>query len=241
MSETFRGRVALVTGASGGIGAAVADLFAVRGAEVAATDLNEAGLAPIAARGLLTVAGDLSAGEDCARIVAAAFARFGRLDILVNVAGDYTKAPIETMSAAAWHAMFDANLTSTFEMMRAVLAPMRAAGGGRIVNIASIDAYLPKPALVHYAAAKAGVVSLTRSFAEAYAREQILVNAVAPGPVATPRAKGEEWLDAQRDKCPLGRVAEPEDIAEVVAFLASDANRCITGETIVASCGMLMR
>jgi NAD(P)-dependent dehydrogenase (short-subunit alcohol dehydrogenase family) len=241
MPEPFSGRVALVTGASGGNGAAVAELFAARGAAVAATDLCEAGLAPLARRGLLTLTGDLTAAEDCARVVAATQARCGRLDILVNVAGDYTKAPIETMSADAWRAMFDVNLTSTFEMMRAVLAPMRAAGGGRIVNIASIDAYLPKPTLVHYAAAKAGVVSLTRSFAEAYAREQILVNGVAPGPVATPRAKREEWLEAQRDKCPLGRVAEPEDIAEIVAFLASDANRCITGETIVASCGMLMR
>jgi 3-oxoacyl-[acyl-carrier protein] reductase len=113
-------------------------------------------------------------------------------------------------------------------------------GYGRIVNVASTDAYRAKPKLPHYAAAKAAVVSLTKSLAEELAPQQILVNAVSPGPIATETAKQQDWLAERAKSIPLGRVAEPEDIAEVILFLASPRNRYVVGETIIANGGMLM-
>jgi len=117
---------------------------------------------------------------------------------------------------------------------------MVACGYGRTVNVASIDAYRPKPTLPHYAAAKAVVVSLTKSVAEALAPHEVLVNAVSPGGIATEAAKAQSWLKESLSRIPVRRAAEPEDIAEVVAFLASPANRFVTSESIIASGGELM-
>jgi 3-oxoacyl-[acyl-carrier protein] reductase len=185
-------------------------------------------------------AGDIASDAACQELVDLALRSFSRLDILVNNAGDYTKAPIESLDDAAWQRMFDVNLKSTMLMMRAAARVMAKQGKGWIVNISSIDAFLPKPTLPHYAAAKAGVISLTRSFAAHYGPCGVLINAVAPGPVATERAISEGWLDQYIPHTPLRRCARPEDIADVVCFLAGDENRCITGETVVASCGLLM-
>jgi NAD(P)-dependent dehydrogenase (short-subunit alcohol dehydrogenase family) len=244
MGTPFDGCVALVTGACGGIGTAVAVMLGGRGAKVMLTDLDSGPLNRVrtAVPGdCAALDADLTDRAVCRAVVDRTVEALGRLDILVNVAGDYTAAPIEEMSETAWQQMFDVNLKSTFEMMVAAIGPMRRQGRGWIVNVASVDAYTPMPGLAHYAAAKAGVVSLTRTFALAYAPDGVLVNAVAPGPVATERALGEAWLEPYREQSPLGRVAEPEDIAEVIAFLASDANRCVTGETVIASSSLFYR
>jgi NAD(P)-dependent dehydrogenase (short-subunit alcohol dehydrogenase family) len=117
---------------------------------------------------------------------------------------------------------------------------MIARGYGRIVNVASTDAYRPKPTLPAYAAAKAALVSLTRTFAEELAPHQVLVNAVSPGAMATETAKGQSWLAARIPTIPVRRAAEPEEVAELVAFLASSANRYVVGECVIANGGALM-
>jgi 3-oxoacyl-[acyl-carrier protein] reductase len=244
MPHSFEDQVAVVTGATGGIGRATAIMLASRGARLVITDLHGTKLDEVAQSigdGTLAMEANLANPSECQKLVAKSLDHFGRFDVLANVAGDYTAAPIEDMSEEAWQAMFDANLRSTFNMMVAAVPIMRDQGSGRIVNISSVDALVPKPKMVHYAAAKAGVDSLTKSFAAAYGADGIAVNGVAPGPVATERAKSEGWLAGSIEQTVLGRAAEPEDIAEVVAFLASEASRCITGETIIASCGHTMR
>lgn len=244
MDRIFENRVALVTGAAGGLGRAVAVMLAQRGADIALTDrpgtqLDESVKA--VGGSVLAMEAELADGQACSDLVARTLERFGRLDILVNVAGDYTGAAVEDLSAEIWQAMFDANLVSTFNMMKSAVPTMQKQGSGGIINISSVDAHLPKPGMVHYSASKAGVNSLTRSFAAAYGPDGIRVNGVAPGPIATERAKRAGFLEKERAGTVLDRVAEPEDIAEIVSFLASDASRSITGETIVAGCGYGMR
>jgi NAD(P)-dependent dehydrogenase (short-subunit alcohol dehydrogenase family) len=238
--------IAIVTGAAlGGIGYACATLFAERGLTVVLNDINEGRLAEAVDR--LKTSGhaasahvsDLTTRTGCEGLVAAA-ARLGKVEVLAHAAGDYTAAPIADLDDGAWERMFDVNLRSTLHVNRAAADQMSESGGGRIVNFASIDAYRAMPHLSHYAAAKAGVVSLTRSFAEHYGPSGVLINAIAPGAVVSARAKSEVWLEKYKTLAPLRRYAEPDDIAEVAWFLVSPANRCITGETVIASCGSFM-
>jgi 3-oxoacyl-[acyl-carrier protein] reductase len=238
---SFSDRIAVVTGATGGIGRETAKLLSSRGAKVVLTGRNRAKLEAIAADidGPVTkIAADLKHRDAAEEVVKKALDTYGRLDIIANTAGDYTKTSIEEITDDVWQDMLDANTKVTFEIMRAAVPPMRRQGGGKIVNVSSVDACIPKPTMVDYAAAKAAVVSLTMSFAAKYAKDDILVNCVAPGPVATERAKAQPWFEERLKQSPLGRLAEPLDIAEVIAFLASDINRSITGETIIASCGL---
>ncbi|MEZ5925036.1 MAG: SDR family oxidoreductase [Hyphomicrobiaceae bacterium] len=237
--------LAIVTGAAGGIGLTVARLFAERGCHVLMSDIDQDRLEAAsiglvsAGHSITTMVADIAKRTGCEALVERA-AGLGNLTILAHVAGDYTKAAIAELDDATWDRMLDINLRSTLHLMRAAADRMAATGGGQIVNFASIDAYRAMPTLAHYAAAKAGVVSLTRSFAAEYGPKGVLINAVAPGPVATERAKREGWLAKYIPDTPLRRSAEPEDIAEVAWFLVSPANRCITGETVVASCGLVM-
>ena len=237
--------IAIATGAAGGIGLACARLMAERGLTVVLGDIDERRLERAveglkqSGHGAIAHVSDLTKRTGCESLVAAA-ARLGEVKALVHAAGDYTVAAIADLDDGAWDRMLDVNLRSTLHLNRAAADQMAKVGGGRIVNIASIDAYRAMPKLPHYAAAKAGVVSLTRSFAEEYGAAGVLVNAVAPGPVATERAKAEPWFEKYKAMPPPRRYAEPEDIAEVAWFLASKANRCITGETVVASCGVFM-
>ena len=244
---SFADQVALVTGAAQGLGRSVATLLAQRGAAVHLTDLNGPGVEAVAAalraRGLHATAYGCDMADEPAvfavrdRIAAA---HDGRLDILINNAGGWRYETIREVTTANWDWTIRVNLLSAFVASRACMDLMIARGYGRIVNVSSTDAYRPKTTLPVYAAAKAALVSLTRTFAEELAPHQVLVNAVAPGAMATETAKSQSWLAERIKTIPVRRAAEPEDMAEVILFLASETNRYVVGECVIANGGGLM-
>lgn len=242
----FEGKNAIVTGGARGLGRAIARMLVDRGAAVAIIDVDGRAAAETA-REIMRhdgkvhdVAGDIRFRGGARAAVAEASRQLLGLDILINNAGVYPRKPLLEIDDDAWNHTFDVNLRGMYHVTAAAVPLMQARKGGRIVSIASIDAHISYPKNAHYAAAKAGVISFTRSFAEACAVDQILVNAVSPGPIATQQLRDLGILADLEKNAPLGRVAEPDDIAEVVCFLASDRNRFITGETIIASGGIIM-
>ena len=246
MSKTeFGGQVAVVTGGAEGIGFATSKLLAERGARVCILDVNETAMED--ARERLSTVGAVSAYladvTDEASILAArdaVLAEHGQVDALVNNAGIYPHAAIREITEEIWDRMFDVDVKGVFFCMRAFMDTMIARRYGRMVTIASEDAYMGKPTIGHYAAAKASLLSLVKTFALELAPHQVLCNGLSPGPVATERARGQAWLAERIPHIPVQRAAEPEDMAEYVAFLASSHNRFMTGETIVANGGYIM-
>ncbi|MBS0562827.1 MAG: SDR family oxidoreductase [Proteobacteria bacterium] len=246
MGTEFAGRVGLVTGAAQGLGRSVSTMLAQRGAIVHLADLNGPGVESVAAQ--LRAQGLQATGHQCDmadeeavlalrdRIAAAD----DRLDILVNNAGGWRYESIREVTMANWDWTLRVNLLSAFIASRAFMDMMIARRYGRIVNVSSTDAYRPKPTLPVYAAAKAALVSLTRTFAEELGPHQVLVNAVAPGAMATETAKSQDWLAKRIPTIPVRRAAEPEDMAELILFLASEANRYVVGECVIANGGGLM-
>ena len=242
-NQPLAGQIAAVTGGAQGIGRAIADRLAADGAKVWLLDFD--GAAAACAAGEL---GNLSAAQatdvtDEASLIAARdtiMAADGRIDILVNNAGLYPPSTISQLKVSDWYQVFDVNCKGVFLASRVFMEPMIAAGYGHIVSIVTVDAYIAKPTMPHYGASKAAVLSLVRTFAQELAPHGIMVNGVSPGAIATERAKSEGWLTKHIPNIPVGRAGEPSDIAEVVAFLTSPANRFVTGETVVASGGMVM-
>src|SRR5690242_19796155 len=248
----LHGKAAIVTGGAMGIGAAITTRLAEAGAAVLIADVNEEEARRTAARigetGSQVVAfrANMSQVGDIRAMVAATVERFGRLDVLVNNAGIFPFTPALEMTEEQWDRVLDVNLKGAFFAAQAAAKAMTA--GGRIVNIASIDALHPTGYLAHYDASKGGLVMLTRSLALELGPRGIAVNAIAPGSINTPGAATTAALSGNSaiamegflKRIPLGRVGEPDEIAKVALFLASGAADYITGELIVVDGGYLL-
>jgi 3-oxoacyl-[acyl-carrier protein] reductase len=247
----FERRVAIVTGAAKGIGAVTAEAFAREGARVAALDVDGAGLeesvAALTARGadVVGLKTDVTSASDLQAAVQRVLTRWDRIDVLVNNAGGFAAMrALEDTSEAEWDAILRSNLTSAFLASKAVLPTMKRQRAGRIVNLASVVARggaVRVPA--HYAAAKAGVIALTRMLALEVAAAGITVNAVAPGTTATDRvlaARTPEETARVAAAIPLGRLGQPVEIADAILFLASDAAQFVTGAVLDVNGGQEM-
>ncbi len=239
----MNGKNVVITGAAGGLGRATAMALAKAGAGVAVLDINEAGAQAVVddikqiGGHAVGIVGDITSRDAAHALFAKAVDAFGHIDGLVNNAGIYPRRPIFEITDDDWNANLGLNVRGLYHMMVAAVAHMRERKQGRIVNVASIDAFKPHPKNAHYAAGKAAVVSLTKSFGLEAAPLGILVNGIAPGPIATEAAKRAGFLPSLAAETPIGRAAEPDDIAEVILFLVSSRNRYMVGETVVVSGG----
>ena len=244
-------RVVVVTGAGRAIARQVALDFAREGARVVVVDLVEERakrtVTEIEAAGgtALAVACDVRDEAAVQQMVEQTVRTFGRIDVLVNAAGGYTMGRVShELSSADWDMVLDSNLKGSFLCCKHVIPHLLAAGGGRIINFSSNAGRTSSPALgVHYTAAKAGVLGLTRHLAKEYADRNILVNTIAPGPAMVERnfeIMTEEAREQLRRDIPLGRYAEPSDLSAAVRFLASDGARHITGATLDVNGGYVM-
>ena len=245
-SLDLSGEIALVTGASRGIGAAIADLLAERGARVIGTATSQAGAAAIEAR--LSASGgagrmlDVTETGACEALVEAIGKDFGGPSVLVNNAGITRDQLLMRMKDEDWQAVIDTNLTPIYRLSKAVMRPMMKARHGRIISIASVIGLIGNAGQANSAAAKAGILGFSKSLAREIGSRGITVNVVAPGFVQTDMtdALPEAQKQALLGQTALGALGEPVDIAEAVGFLASKAARYITGETLHVNGGMYM-
>ena len=242
------GRVALVTGASRGIGAGIAEALAHQGAVVVGTATSEQGAsaigAALAARGLKGRGAVLDVGSEASveTLLADIGAREGAPAILVNNAGITRDNLLMRMKAEEWDAVLSTNLSSLYRLCKACLRGMTKARYGRIVNIGSVVGQSGNPGQTNYAAAKAGMIGFTKSLAREIASRNITVNVIAPGFIETDmtRALDESQVAALRESIPLARLGSAADIAAAVVFLVSDAGAYITGETLNVNGGLFM-
>jgi 3-oxoacyl-[acyl-carrier protein] reductase len=248
MNESLKGQVALVTGASRGIGAAIVQALGQRGATIVGADINEAAAAEI--QKALDTAGfpgwgavlDVTDGAACEAVIGEVEKRFGAVTILINNAGITRDNLAMRMKDDEWDAVINTNLKSVFRLSKLVLRGMMKARTGRIINISSVVASSGNPGQINYAASKAGVAGMSRSLAQEVGSRNITVNCVAPGFIDTAmtRALSDEQRNALIGKIPLGRLGQVEDIANAVAFLAGPEASYITGTMLHVNGGMYM-
>lgn len=255
----FEKQAVVITGASSGIGEACALRFAEEGANVACLDINDAANEGTAAacRALgveaLALRCDVTDKKDVETAVTSAIGKWGRIDVLVTAAGITASTPLPEVRLDSWHRLLAVNLTGVFLCNQAVAPIMMAQQAGSIINLSSMAGKTSWPATAEYSASKSGVIGLTRSVAMELAPYGVTVNAVCPGHVLTPMMQniaakagpregmtGEEWLAMRAQDCPQKRMAEPWEIAGIIAFLASQDARYINGQAIEADGGMVM-
>lgn len=248
MTTELEGKVALVTGAARGIGRAIAERLADAGADLALCDLQEEWLAETAAaverkgRKAFCVAADVSKAPDVDAAVAKVLDVCGGIDVVVNNAGITRDGLLVRMSEEDWDAVLSINLKGTFLMTKAVARPMMKKRAGSVVNIASIIGLIGNAGQCNYAASKAGVIALTKSTAKELAGRGVRVNAVAPGFIESKMTEvlQEDVKQSMLDAIPLKQFGKPENVADVVLFLASDAASYVTGQVLTVSGGMVM-
>lgn len=233
----------IVTGAGSGIGLAVAHKLAEQGYNVVINDFDaDRAQAAADATGGLAVQGDVSSEADVTRMVQACTEKYGAATHLVNNAGHVHQARFTDLTPADFDRMIAVHLRGTFLCTHAVLPHMIAAKLGCVVNMASQLGQIGGIELVHYSAAKAGIIGMTKALAREVSSSGVRVNAVAPGPINTPlvRALSDDWRAAKASELPLGHFGEPEDVAETVAFLCSDAALIYVGQTLSPNSGDVM-
>ena len=258
MAGRFEGKVALVTGAASGIGAASARRFAAEGARVMLGDIDGAGLAVVAAQidgsgeTVGTHAADVSDRAQVEALTAAAVERFGRLDIMVPNAGLQQDASLTEMTLKQWQTVIDVNLTGQFLCCRAAVRAFKRQGvdpsisvaAGKIICMSSVHEVIPWAGHVNYAASKGGVMMMMKTIAQEVAPDRIRVNAIGPGAIRTginrPAWETPEAYSDLMELVPYKRIGEPEDIARAAVWLASDASDYVTGITLLVDGGMCL-
>ena len=243
----LEGKVALVTGASRGIGRSIALLLASRGADIAInyagnTEAAEKTKAEVEALGrkAILVKTDVADAEACVAMIEEVVKAFGKIDILVNNAGITRDGLLMRMKESDWDAVLLTNLKSVFNCTKAAIKFMMKARSGRIVNISSVVGAMGNAGQANYAAAKAGILGFTKATAKEVAARGITVNAVAPGFIDMTAVLPEKVVEGLKAGIPMGRLGDPEDIAKAVAFLVSDEAAYITGQTLHVNGGMFM-
>jgi len=241
-------KVAVVTGASRGIGRAIALALVAQGAKVVASARNAQALddlvAEIEAQGgeATAVAGDVALESDAARLVEQAVAAYGQIDVLVNNAGITRDGLLLRMKDEDWDAVIDTNLKGAFHCIRAVAKVMSKQRSGRIINISSVVGEMGNAGQANYCASKAGLLGLTKSVARELARRNITVNAITPGFIVTDMTDGmtDKARETMTEQIPLGRLGEADDVANAVIFLANEQSSYVTGQVLGVNGGMYM-
>ncbi|WP_227260071.1 SDR family NAD(P)-dependent oxidoreductase [Salarchaeum japonicum] len=239
------GDTAIVTGASSGIGRAIAERFAADGANVVVCSREQENVDPVSDHindgdyegTALAVECDVTDRDAVDALVQATVEEFGSVDVLVNNAGASFMAPFEDISENGWKTIVDINLTGTYHCTQAAGEHMRENGGGRVVNLASVAGQRGSPMMSHYGAAKAGVINLTKTLSYEWSGDDVRVNCIAPGFVATPGVESQMGVSAdniERDDVQR-RIGTSEEIADLAQFLASPASSYIVGETVTAA------
>ncbi|GAC1431122.1 MAG: SDR family NAD(P)-dependent oxidoreductase [Ktedonobacteraceae bacterium] len=243
------GRTAIVTGAAHGIGRGIAEAFAREGADVIVADVApEDQAAPVleairqSGRKGLFIHTDVANEQQVRSMVETTYSTFGHIDILVNNAGIFTQAMVENLSVEDWDRVLGVNLRGTFLCAHFVLPYMLKQGWGRIINIASQLGYIGGTEVAHYSASKGGVIAFTKALAREVATRNILVNAIAPGPILTDllASETEEWKAAKLAELPIGRFGEVREVVPTAVFLASDDATYYVGQTLGPNGGDVM-